>query len=148
MMKFTFNFDKFIRIIFYATILFFLISQINCSTLNAATMIKNSPISVTEELRLNIPAKYKKVWLEAEKQIWEPWLAKQEGFIGRKIFYDEEKEQALLLVTWESRQLWKNIPMEEVKRIQDLFESNINSTLNLSKYPFQLIYEGEIYSQQ
>ena len=148
MMKFTFIFDKFIRYIFYSIILFLLISQNNYSSLNAATMVNNSTRSVTEELRLSIPAKYKKVWLEAEKQIWEPWLAKQEGFIGRKIFYNEEKEQALLLVNWKSRQLWKNISVEEVKRIQDLFESNINSTLNLSKYPFELIYEGEIYSQQ
>ena len=111
-------------------------------------MNNNNHISVTEELRLNIPAKYKKVWLDTEKQIWEPWLAKQEGFLGREIFYNEQKEQALLLVNWASRKLWKNISVEEVQRIQELFEKNINASLNLSKYPFELIYEGELYTQK
>ena len=147
-MKFKFIFDMFIKNIFYSSILFFLIFQNNISILKAAPMINNNQISVTEELRLNIPAKYKKVWLEAEKQIWEPWLANQEGFLGRQIFYNEEQQQALILVNWETRQLWKSISSEQVKKIQDIFERDINSTLNLSKYPFELIYEGEIYSQK
>ena len=147
-MKFSFIFDKLIKIIVYLSILIFLIFQNNFFYLNAATMIDEKPISVTEELRLNIPAKYKKVWLEAEKKIWEPWLSRQEGFIDRKIFYNNEKEQALLLVNWESRKLWKSISLEEVQRIQELFERDVNSTLKLSKYPFELIYEGEIYNQK
>ena len=147
-MKVIIGFKKFIKIIFYTFILFLLIFENSSSFLNAATMNNNNHISVTEELRLNIPAKYKKVWLDTEKQIWEPWLAKQEGFLGREIFYNEQKEQALLLVNWASRKLWKNISVEEVQRIQELFEKNINASLNLSKYPFELIYEGELYTQK
>ncbi len=102
---------------------------------------------VIEELRLKVPAKYKDVWLQAEKKIWEPWLSSQAGFLGRKLFWNKEKEEALLLVTWESKKLWKSIPISEVNLVQEKFEDNIKDALNEGKNPFELIYEGELYKQ-
>ena len=43
---------------------------------------------VIEELRLQIPYEFKEQWLEAEKNVWEPWLTKQDGFLGRKIYWN------------------------------------------------------------
>ena len=40
---------------------------------------------VTEELRLKVPADAKAAWLNAEKEIWEPWLSSQDGFLGRQL---------------------------------------------------------------
>ena len=45
---------------------------------------------VYEQLRLKIPSNYKSVWLDAEKEIWEPWLSKKNGFLGRQIFWDKK----------------------------------------------------------
>ena len=147
-MKFISAFDKLVNWLLYLSILIFIIFQNNLSVLNASTMNKYKEISITEELRLNVPAKYKKVWLLAEKQIWEPWLANQEGFIGRQIFYNEEKEEALLLVNWESKKLWKNIPIVEINKIQDLFEKNVKQNLKISENPFKFIYVGELFNQK
>ena len=147
-MKLISAFDKLVKWLLYLSILIFIIFQNNFSVLNASTMNKYKEISITEELRLNVPAKYKKVWLLAEKQIWEPWLANQEGFIGRQIFYNEEKEEALLLVNWESKKLWKNIPIVEINKIQDLFEKNVKQNLKISENPFKFIYEGELFNQK
>ena len=81
---------------------------------------------VYEQLRLKIPNNYKSVWLEAEKNIWEPWLLKKDGFLGRQIFWDREKEEALILVKWKNKKLWKNIPMEEVNQIQNTVSTKTN----------------------
>ena len=109
----------------------------------------NSQVEVIyEQLRLKIPRNYKSVWLEAEKDIWEPWLSRQDGFLGRQIFWDKEKEEALILVKWRNRQLWKNIPMEEVNQIQKKFEENVVSSLNIDENPFRLIFEGELDQQK
>ena len=69
---------------------------------------------VTEELRLKIPSEFKGIWLQAEKEVWDPWLSSQDGFLGRQLFWDKEKEEALILVNWKSKKLWKSIPMSEV----------------------------------
>ncbi len=148
MMKLNFIFDKFIKGLMYSLIILSIIFQNNVSHLNASPMNQNKELLITEELRLNVPAKYKKVWLEAEKQIWEPWLAQQDGFLGRQIFYNEEKEEALLLVKWENKKLWKNIAVEEVNRVQNIFDENVKEALNLSQNPFELSYEGELFNQK
>tara|TARA_Y100001933_G_C18798989_1_gene479980 strand:- start:203 stop:652 length:450 start_codon:yes stop_codon:yes gene_type:complete len=103
--------------------------------------------SIVEELRLNVPIEYKETWIKAEKEIWEPWLAKQEGFLGRKIFYNKDKGEALLLVNWKNRELWKSISSYEVDKMQKIYEENIKNSLKLQKNPFELIYEGELFEQ-
>ena len=102
---------------------------------------------VTEELRLKIPSELKKIWLQAEKEVWEPWLSIQDGFLGRQLFWDKEKEEALILVNWKSKKLWKSIPMSEVNMVQEKFENDVKTALNVSENPFELIYEGELSKQ-
>ena len=101
-----------------------------------------------EELRLKVPADVKAAWLNAEKEIWEPWLSSKEGFLGRQLFWDKEKEEALILVNWKSKKLWKSIPMSEVNVVQQKFEDNVKAALNVRDNPFELIYEGELDKQR
>ena len=103
---------------------------------------------VTEELRLEIPSKFKDVWLKAEKEVWEPWLSIQDGYLGRQIFWDKEKEEALILVNWENKRLWKSISNKEVNKMQEKFEEYVRTSLNLNANPFKLIYEGELVKQR
>ena len=126
---------------------FFLIFQYDDSNFEALTMDNYQSKMVIEELRLKVPANVKTAWLNAEKEIWEPWLSSQDGFLGRQLFWDKEKEEALILVNWESKKLWKSIPMSEVNKVQEKFEENVQIALNISKNPFELIYEGELDKQ-
>ncbi len=125
-----------------------LIFQYDIPNLKALNMDNYQDETVIEELRLKVPADVKAVWLNAEKEIWEPWLSSQDGFLGRQLFWDKEKEEALILVTWESKKLWKSIPMSEVNVVQQKFEDNVKAALNVGENPFELIYEGELDKQR
>ena len=103
---------------------------------------------VIEELRLKVPADLKAAWLNAESKIWEPWLSSKDGFLGRQLFWDKDKEEALILVNWKSKKLWKSIPMSEVNVVQQKFEDNVKAALNVGDNPFELIYEGELDKQR
>ena len=127
--------------------LFVFLFQSNSKILNALPMENYQSGLVIEELRLKVPSKFKDVWLKTEKKVWEPWLAIQDGFLGRQIFWDKEKEEALILVNWKNKKLWKSISMEEVNKIQEEFEENVKTSLNLNVNPFKLIYEGELDKQ-
>ena len=61
--------------------LFGLLFQSNSQILNALTMDQFQGELVTEELRLEIPSKFKEVCLKAEKEVWEPWLSIQDGYL-------------------------------------------------------------------
>ena len=128
--------------------LVFLIFQSDIPNLKALPMDNYQSEMVIEELRLKVPADAKAAWLNAEKEIWDPWLSSQEGFLGRQLFWDKEKEEALILVTWESKKLWKRIPMSKVNVVQEKFEDNVKTALKVEENPFELIYEGELDKQR
>ena len=139
--------EKIKNLSFLFIFLFIFLFQINSPILNALPMDTYQSGPVTEELRLKIPSEFKKVWLQAEKEVWEPWLSIQDGFLGRQIFWDKEKEEALILVNWKNKKLWKSISVEEVNEVQRKFEENIKTSLNIKVNPFELIYEGELVKQ-
>ena len=147
-MKFNLNlrikFQKFCLILTCLVVLNF---QSDFTNLQALPMDNYQGGMVIEELRLKVPADAKVAWLNAEKEIWDPWLSSQEGFLGRQLFWDKEKEEALVLVTWESKKLWKSIPMSKVNVVQEKFEDNVKTALKLEENPFELIYEGELDKQ-
>ena len=138
------NFKSFL---FCFVFVIFLIFQSKFQIVYSLPMENYQSEFITEELRLKVPAEFKEVWLKAEKNFWEPWLSKQDGFLERQLFWDKEKEEALILVNWKSKKLWKSIPMSEVNIIQEKFEDNVKTALNLRESPFELIYEGELDKQ-
>ena len=147
-MRFNLNLKKKIqRFCLFLICLVVLIFQFDIPNLKAHTMDNYQGEMVIEELRLKVPATSKVTWLNAEKEIWDPWLSSQEGFLGRQLFWDKEKEEALILVNWKSKKLWKSIPMSEVNVVQQQFEDNVKTSLKVEENPFELIYEGELDKQ-
>ena len=139
---------KFQRFCLVLICLIVLIFQSDTLSLKALTMDNYQGEMVIEELRLKVPADLKALWLDAEKEIWEPWLSSQDGFLGRQLFWNKEKEEALILVNWKNKKLWKSIPISEVNKVQQKFEDNVKTALNVSQNPFELIYEGELDKQK
>ena len=147
-MKLNFNLKrKFQRFCLILICLVILIFQSDSPNLKALPMDDYKGEMVIEELRLKVPADSKVAWLNAEKEIWDPWLSSQDGFLGRQLFWDKEKEEALILLNWKSKKLWKSIPISEVNVVQEKFEDNIKTALNVRENPFELIYEGELDKQ-
>ena len=102
-------------------------------------------LPVVEQLRLEVPPEYRQIWLEAERSTWEPWLASQEGFLGRELLWDPLHGEATLLIRWASRQQWKAIPQAEIDAVQARFERQVNLRLGVqAPNPFPLLYEGEL----
>ena len=143
-LKFKKKFQRFCLLLICLVVLIF---QSDIPNLKALPMDNYQSEMVIEELRLKVPAVAKAAWLNAEKEIWDPWLSSQNGFLGRQLYWDEEKEEALILVNWKSKKLWKSIPMSEVNIVQAQFEDNVKTALNVGKNPFELIYEGELDRQ-
>jgi len=83
------KFQRFCLTLICLVVLFF---QSDIPNLKAFTMDNYQSEMVIEELRLKVPADVKAAWLNAEKEIWEPWLSSQDGFLGRQLFWDKEKE--------------------------------------------------------
>ena len=109
--------------------------------------------TVVEHLRLKVPAAARRAWLQAEQETWEPWLERQDGFLGRQLFWDAEKEEGILLIHWRSRPQWLAIPESDIAAVQRRFEAAARRALALdpgfadeakAANPFPLVYAGEL----
>ena len=102
-------------------------------------------VVVVEHLRIKVPADGRQAWLEAEQGSWEPWLQKQDGFLGRELLWDSAREEGTLLIRWASREQWKAIPEAEVEAVQTRFEELAReATGQRQGNPFPLVFEGEL----
>ena len=102
-------------------------------------------VAVVEHLRVKVPAEARAAWLEAERGSWEPWLQQQQGFVGRDLLWDPEREEGTLLIRWASREQWKAIPVEEVEAVQERFERLARQATGTRQgNPFPLVFEGEL----
>lgn len=105
--------------------------------------------AITEQLRLKVPEEQRQIWLEAEHATWEPWLASQDGFLGRELLWDPLHGEATLLIRWASRAQWKAIPQAEIDAVQSRFEEQVRERLGSDvPSPFPLLYEGELINPE
>lgn len=101
-------------------------------------------VVVVEHLRLKVPAEARQAWIEAEQGSWEPWLTRQQGFLGRQLLWDPATEEGTLLIRWADRSSWKAIPEAEVQAVQQRFEELARRATGSGDNPFPLVFEGEL----
>ncbi len=108
---------------------------------------------VVEHLRVKVPADARGAWLQAEEESWGPWLQRQDGFLGRDLLWDAEREEGLLLIRWRSRRQWLAIPEREIEAVQGRFEAAARRALSRdpeargpsgAANPFPLVHAGEL----
>ncbi|WP_216901220.1 TIGR03792 family protein [Synechococcus sp. CCY 9618] len=107
---------------------------------------------VVELLRVSVPADARQAWRQAEQETWEPWLQRKDGFLGRELLWDAEREEGVLLIHWHSRHQWLAIPEREIAAVQGRFEAAARRALATDSgsgsaggaNPFPLVFAGEL----
>jgi len=127
-----------------------IITLINVQEVHAAmnSGFQKTDQAIIEHLRLHVDDQNRKAWLDAEKGSWQQWLANKQGFLGRQLFWDPLREEAIVMITWASYSEWKDIPQGEIDAVQERFEHLAREgTGRETGNPFPLIYEGELIPQ-
>ena len=87
---------------------------------------------VVEVLQMPVRAEQRQCWLDAEASQWEPWLEQQDGYRGRELLWDPEREQAVVLVGWQSQQQWDAIPASSIGSTEEAFNAQLRDCLGVS----------------
>ena len=88
--------------------------------------------AVVEVLQMPVSAQQRQCWLEAEASQWEPWLQQQDGYRGRDLLWDPERQQAVVLVGWQSQQQWDAISASSIGSTEEAFNAQLRSCLGVS----------------
>lgn len=102
-------------------------------------------VEVVEQLRLRVPKQGRQAWLKAERASWDPWLQRQQGFLGRELYWDAQREEGVLLIRWASRADWDAIPKADIERVQNHFVLLARQALGQGiGNPFPLLHAGAL----
>ena len=102
-------------------------------------------VEVVEQLRLRVPKQGRQAWLQAERASWDPWLQRQQGFLGRELYWDAQRQEGVLLIRWASRADWDAIPKAEIERVQESFVLVARQALGQANgNPFPLLQSGAL----
>ena len=100
---------------------------------------------VVEVLQMPVSAEQRQCWLEAEASQWEPWLEQQDGYRGRDLLWDPERQQAVVLVGWQSQQQWDDIPSSTINSTEEAFNAQLRQCLGVSTaQPLPLLRAGAL----
>ena len=100
---------------------------------------------VVEVLQMPVRKEQRQCWLEAEASQWEPWLEQQDGYRGRELLWDPERQQAVVLVGWQSQQQWDAIPGSSIGDTEEAFNAQLRQCLGVStKQPLPLQRTGAL----
>ena len=88
--------------------------------------------AVVEVLQMPVSSQQRQCWLEAEASQWEPWLEQQAGYRGRDLLWDPERQQAVVLVGWQSQQQWDAIPASSIGSTEEAFNAQLRDCLGVS----------------
>ena len=87
--------------------------------------------AVVEVLQMPVSSHQRQCWLEAEAGQWEPWLEQQDGYRGRELLWDPERQQAVVLVGWQSQQQWDAIPASSIGSTEEAFNAQLRQCLGV-----------------
>tara|TARA_E500000178_G_scaffold239875_1_gene236272 strand:+ start:1243 stop:1662 length:420 start_codon:yes stop_codon:yes gene_type:complete len=96
---------------------------------------------VVEVLHMPVSSEQRLCWRQAEEAHWEPWLEQQDGYRGRELLWDPERQQAVVLIGWTSQSHWDAIPSASISATEEAFDDQLRQCLGSSSakpLPLQL----------
>jgi uncharacterized protein (TIGR03792 family) len=77
---------------------------------------------VIELLRVKVPLHIKEAYIQKDAEIWTAALASYPGFLGKEVWLNpKDPTEIVIVIRWETRELWKAIPEEDVIAVDAKF---------------------------
>lgn len=84
---------------------------------------------VIEWLKFKVSPHLREKFRQIDQQIWTDKLKTYPGFLGKEVWLNPEKlDELVILIRWQTRQEWKNIPQEELDLIEQEFNQEMQGT--------------------
>ena len=81
-------------------------------------MAPTLPRVIVEELTLDVATPDLDAFLEADERVWTAFLSAQPGFVRKEVWVPSDlPDTVVIMVWWESRELWKAITDSQVAAI-------------------------------
>jgi uncharacterized protein (TIGR03792 family) len=64
---------------------------------------------VIEWLRFKVPHEKWEAFMQRDEEVWTAGLRSLPGFLGKETWVDPVENEVVMLIRWESKELWKSV---------------------------------------
>jgi uncharacterized protein (TIGR03792 family) len=81
---------------------------------------------VIELLKFRIAPEHREKYIQRDAEIWTAALVNYPGFLGKELWINPDNpDELVMVIRWETRELWKSILSEEVDAITERFDKDL-----------------------
>jgi uncharacterized protein (TIGR03792 family) len=75
---------------------------------------------VIEWLRFQVPPELREAFIQKDEEIWTTNKRNVRGYLGKEVWIDPTSSDVVLVIRWESVELWQAFPKAEIERLNKL----------------------------
>ena len=72
---------------------------------------------VIEWLRFKVPHEKWEEFIQRDEEVWTAGLRSFRGFLGKETWVDPVENEVVMLIRWETRELWKSVPQSLIDEL-------------------------------
>ena len=72
---------------------------------------------VIEWLRFKVPHEKWEEFIQRDEEVWTAGLRSFRGFLGKETWVDLVENEVVMLIRWETRELWKSVPQSLIDEL-------------------------------
>ena len=81
---------------------------------------------VIELLKFKMNPAGREIFIQKDEEIWTTALTKYPGFLGKEVWINpNDQSEVVIVVQWETRELWKSIPQKDLDAIESKFDASL-----------------------
>jgi uncharacterized protein (TIGR03792 family) len=72
---------------------------------------------VIEWLKFKVPPEKREAFIQRDEEVWTAGLSSCPGFLGKEIWVDPIENDVVMLIRWQTRELWKSVPQSVIEEL-------------------------------
>ncbi len=72
---------------------------------------------VIEWLKFQVPQEKWEAFIQRDEEVWTAGLKSLPGFLGKETWVDPVENEVVMLIRWETRELWKSVPQSVIDEL-------------------------------
>lgn len=72
---------------------------------------------VIEWLKFRVPPEKWEAFIQRDEEVWTAGLRSLPGFLGKETWLDPDKNEVVMIIRWETRELWNSVPQSTLEEL-------------------------------
>jgi uncharacterized protein (TIGR03792 family) len=82
---------------------------------------------INEWLRFRVKPELRDQFIRTDREVWDSAIAAYPGYLGKEVWLGEPPDEVVVVVHWQSEELWKSVPQDVVDATEAKFSDQFGA---------------------